>query len=744
MTLREIIKTVFNESKASFFSTVISCLSNKVRSATNLYKILNSGSFISDITLGGIDCYEYFMGEDPCCSSVCGPPNGGESRASISGDPNDILGYIAESGNQAIKDGQNQVYYNIEFENDPEIATAAAHDIYVNDTLDATRFDLSTFAPTHIKIGDKSAELTGDKNFVTTIDMRPNINAIAQVEGTFDEQKGIAKWHISSLDPMTMEPTTYVMDGVLPVNTNGQGIGEVSYDIMEPTTYVMDGVLPVNTNGQGIGEVSYDIKLKDGLAHGTEVNNRASIVFDTNEPILTPTWTNVIDRIAPVSRVTGVKMLNDSTATVSIEATDELSGPWRYNVYVQYGSGAWFLEAENVPIDTTASIRVYEGINHGFYVVVTDSAGNVEQKEAAREYTFEVFAPQVDTNTKLQLAQGWNWVSHNQQEALSAEVLKPKAQRIVSQTDELYKDSRFGWTGMLDELLPTQMYKVQMAEADEVQLSGRLFNAAFRAVPLYAGWNWIGYPVAQTMTPAEALQKMEAEEDDAIIGRDGLATYSDGEWTGTLTEMVPGQGYMYRSASDKALFLNATAQASSRAVHRSRTMTDGQWPEDWTVDRQRYPNVMGMVAELWQDGKPVDDSSEWLLGAFSGGECRGLAETVGNHLMMNVYGHGGEKIDFFVMHRESGEILPVSESEEFRADLLGTVRQPYRLNMGVLTGIRDATRLNNNEQINNNWYDLQGRRISVSSASSENSVLPKGVYIVTDGQKKGTQKVVRK
>jgi hypothetical protein len=281
-------------------------------------------------------------------------------------DPNDIFGYTAESGSKAVKDRLADVYYRIEFENDTTFATAAAHDIYLTDTLDAAKFDLSTFKLTRIKIGGKSAELSGDKNFVTTLDMRPEINAIAQVEGTFDEQKGIAKWHITSLDPMTMEPTDDVMQGVLPVN----------YD------------------GSGIGEVSYDISLKPDLAHGTEVKNRAAIVFDTNDVIMTPTWTNIIDRIAPESHITDVQMLNDSTATVSIEASDELSGPWRYDVYVQYGSGAWFKAAENVAVDTTASVKIYEGMEHHFYCVVTDSAGNVEQKAAEREFTLEVLGSQ--------------------------------------------------------------------------------------------------------------------------------------------------------------------------------------------------------------------------------------------------------------------------------------------------------------------------------------------------------------
>jgi len=645
------------------------------------------------------DCAIAFTSKIPGCPPP--PPGGGGAQGGKSHDPNEIYGYLAESGSKFMTNEVEKVSYRIEFENDTAFATRSAMVVEIRDTLDSKLFDLSSYAPTGIKIGEKSEYLDGEQNFVRTIDMRPEINGLVEVEGKYDANKGIMTWLFTSIDPMTMEPTN------------------------DP----MDGFLPVNTNGQGIGEVSYDIKLKQKMAEGTEIPNRASIVFDINEPILTPTWTNIIDCIAPESHVSDVQMLNDSTATVSIEATDELSGPWRYNVYVQYGSGAWFLGAENVPADTTASVKVYEGIDHGFYVVVTDSAGNVEQKEAAREFSFEVFAPQVDTNTKLQLAQGWNWISHNQQEVLSAEALKPKAQRIVSQTDELFKDSRFGWTGGLDELLPTELYKVQMAEADEVQLSGKLFNAAFRSMPLYEGWNWIGYPVANTMTPAEALQKTDAEEGDFIVGQDGMATFTNSQWTGTLIQMEPGLGYMYRSVSDKSLFLNATSQTSSRRANVERSIDNGQAviPEDWTVDKRKYPNVMGLVAELVQDGEAMD-ANKWLVGAFCGEECRGLSQTVGGHLMINVYGMGGERISFMALNRECGEVMGVEESEPFRTDILGNIQQPYELHSGVVTGIA--------EMENGRWkigdaavYDLQGRRVEKSSMTSN------GIYIVTDGNK---------
>ena len=72
---------------------------------------------------------------------------------------------------------------------------------------------------------------------------------------------------------------------------------------------------------------------------------------------------------------------------------------WRYDVYVQYGNGAaWWKVAENIPIDSMAQVKVYDGINHGFYVVATDSAGNVEVKDAAREFTLRVGLTPGDAN----------------------------------------------------------------------------------------------------------------------------------------------------------------------------------------------------------------------------------------------------------------------------------------------------------------------------------------------------------
>ena len=298
-------------------------------------------------------------------------PEGGSSNPQPPSDPNDIYGPLSVAGSKFIVDSLARVNYTIEFENDTTFATAAAHTIVIKDTLDSKYFDLKAFTPTGVRIGSREVFLNeadvvinNDKTtFVKTIDMRPEINAIAQVEGSYHQTKGIAQWTFTSLDPMTMESTNDLMQGILPVNYDGTS---------------------------GIGEVMFEIGVKSGKNDGAEIKNRAGIVFDYEEAILTPTWTNIVDAVAPSSIVDGLTMLNDSTLRVFADASDARSGVWKYEWYVQHGENApWWKEGETY--DDSFDFHFYEGFDYGFCVVVTDSAGNVEKKELAREHIFKSY-----------------------------------------------------------------------------------------------------------------------------------------------------------------------------------------------------------------------------------------------------------------------------------------------------------------------------------------------------------------
>ena len=353
--------STFKLKRSSHLGLIASCtqaLFPKVRWLSFMSKIGKADSFFDLFGFADIsnDCDDFWSPITDCPPE---PPQGGSSTPVNSYDPNDIIGYIASSGSMHISEDVVNVSYRIEFENDTTFATTSAHTVVVTDTLDGAKFDLSSFTPTSIMIGDKSVQLKGDKTFVTTIDMRPAINVIAQVEGKYDEEKGIATWLFTSLDPMTMEPTDDVMQGFLPVNYDGTS---------------------------GMGEVAFDISLRQGLADGTEIPNRASIVFDSNEPILTPTWTNIVDAVAPTSMVSDLIVRNDSICDLSFEGEDNRSGIWKYTLYVQDGlSAPWREVAADIAPDSTYSFKGFDCINYGFCVLATDSAGNVERKELTAE-----------------------------------------------------------------------------------------------------------------------------------------------------------------------------------------------------------------------------------------------------------------------------------------------------------------------------------------------------------------------
>ena len=344
-------------------STLTACIQNALpKLDVNKWYLANkiASSFGADNLSTAVNCLTAFSTPISNCPPV--PPTGGKTNPVNSLDPNDIYGYLSESGSKYIRKGLDKVSYTIEFENDPEFATASAHEVTVSDVLDGRYFDLNSFVPTSVKVGDKFVSLNPETSNVITIDMRPEINAIAQVEIDYDSSKGVANWKFSSLDPMTMEKTDNPMSGFL----------------------------PVNSNGNGIGEVTFDIALKQDFNDGDEISNSATITFDFEEPIETPVWTNVVDAVAPQSEITFAAS-QDGIVTLRFNAEDNRSGVWKYNLYVQETEGGKWTKVEDEITTSEYKFKGYPGFDYGFCVMAVDMAGNVEQKELTREISQATF-----------------------------------------------------------------------------------------------------------------------------------------------------------------------------------------------------------------------------------------------------------------------------------------------------------------------------------------------------------------
>ena len=171
----------------------------------------------------------------------------------------------------------------------------------------------------------------------------------------------VLTWVLESLDPMTMEPITQPFNGILPIN---------------------------DAEGAGMGFVSFSVNLKKGLQDGTEVANKANIIFDANEPISTPYWINETDYVDPVSVIDTIECLNDSVIDIKFHGFDERSGIWKYDLYYKPGiESDWFILAEGLT-EPSYQLRVYDNISYGFCVVATDKAGNREVKDLYPELQY--------------------------------------------------------------------------------------------------------------------------------------------------------------------------------------------------------------------------------------------------------------------------------------------------------------------------------------------------------------------
>jgi hypothetical protein len=111
---------------------------------------------------------------------------------------------------------------------------------------------------------------------------------------------------------------------------------ELTFDqAIDPATFTLDDV---SIDGpSGAVPVSYTVRPKAGVPSGTEIHNRASIVFDYNDSIDTPLVLNTLDVGTPRS---SVDVLPATTASLAFDVwwsgVDEPggSGIAGYDVYV--------------------------------------------------------------------------------------------------------------------------------------------------------------------------------------------------------------------------------------------------------------------------------------------------------------------------------------------------------------------------------------------------------------------------
>lgn len=535
----------------SVFGAVAGCASAWGELMQTVRGWLQFGGSLASLTAGAKSSSHNT--KSPKCSGE--DSQGGKSTPVAPCEPNEIRGYVAESGSHYMMQEIQTITYEIESENDTT-ATAAAHTIIVRDTLDVNKFDVASLAAYRVTIHDKVLELSGEHNFVYTLDLRPNVYVIAQIQLECDDETGIVVWTITSLDPMTMEPTT------------------------DPN----QGALPINYNGEGIATFTFNVNLKEPFPDGTEISNRVGIIFDLEEPVITDTWTNTVDAVKPTSHIEEVTPVADSLNFVFV-SEDNRSGVWYHSLYYRNASTEQEWQVRKAQIfEDSFVLHLEDLLTTEYLVVAVDSAGNREDKDMVAEYIY--------TASGLHFVSEGNWsTASNWQEGTL-----PEADDVafINAPCQLDQDAEVAALAISDD----QTLTVQSGKT--LTVNGLLFNPSAEGLVIEDGAQLINATsnVAATMekgiaaypsngpdgwyTIASPMDEMPIAESDFLTPNFDLYRFDETnltheEWQNykanhlDFATFEKGRGYLYANSNSFAPAFMGTLSNTAATYHLTYT-----------------------------------------------------------------------------------------------------------------------------------------------------------------------------
>ncbi len=274
-------------------------------------------------------------------------------------DPNAIYGPIGANPPHFIN-ANDGLPYRIEFEN-VDSATAAAQIIKVVDTL-GPHYDLSTFSLISFSLYDTTIFFPHGRNeYAASYHFSWIPELAVRMNAKLDTTSGVFEFSLIALDTATNELTQNPFAGILFPNQNPP---------------------------EGEGSIEFSIDQKPSLSHGIAFENSASIIFDSNAPVITNVWLNTLDTTPPVSQMDLLAPVqHDSIITLEWDGTDLGSGIAFYKLFISK-NGSPFRLYSYFAGDTAMDFRAEVDSLYSFYITSIDSVQNHESKSPVGEIVF--------------------------------------------------------------------------------------------------------------------------------------------------------------------------------------------------------------------------------------------------------------------------------------------------------------------------------------------------------------------
>jgi hypothetical protein len=200
-------------------------------------------------------------------------------------------------------------------------------------------------------------------------------------------------------------------------------------------------------------------------------------------------------------------------------------------------------------------VRLAAGLNQGSYDgTMTLTSGTTTQSITLGGEVTEGSGSGIHEQTST-LAVGWNWWTPNVDLdaatllAQLKESLSTNGIKIISPEGRFlsYNASTNIWSGNLFGIEVGKMYKIDMSSSCEITLTGPAIDEIDNSITIYPGNNWIGFFGTESMSVNQAMSNFTPTQGDKIIFNNKFSTYNGSSWVGTLSQLVPGNGYIYKS-----------------------------------------------------------------------------------------------------------------------------------------------------------------------------------------------------
>uniref|UniRef100_UPI004026A41F T9SS type A sorting domain-containing protein n=1 Tax=Prevotella sp. TaxID=59823 RepID=UPI004026A41F len=377
----------------------------------------------------------------------------------------------------------------------------------------------------------------------------------------------------------------------------------------------------------------------------------------------------------------------------------------------------------------------------------------------------EVATSHVGIGQRYMQKAGWKWtslysggVSWNSPEYELGDVVE----EIRSEDALLHNDPEYGYFGDLNRLEPGECYKIKVKEEEPGLLNLRIYPGGYEDMRPYRQivpmWNWLGNPYQydhdiNSVFSTEDASANKFNVGDRIVSKDnGFAEYNGEKWTGTLTTLHAGLGYMYFNAASDTI--NMELKYEWNMPQGTPVMNAPQHKQSvWTYNSAPFADNMTIVADLGNDYS----AERFTVGAFVGDECRGEGEMIDGKCFITVHADKGETISFKLHDAVSGEMRTINEQMPF-TKMAGSLRAPQRLTVGgIVTGITAADIASSGIAVVDGQITVQGMDVAdvivcnasgavVSTGETTVTGLPSGVYVVKVKTKDGktvTKKLVK-